>query len=177
MTNGKITQTNRLLLRQFTHKDAPFILKLLNTPGWLQYIGDSNVKSVEDAENYINNILIKGYATNGFGFWLVGLKDNATAVGMCGLVKREGLDNVDIGFAMLPDYYGKGYAYEAAFATLQYAENFLKLNDIVAICNADNVASGKLLEKLGFSFERMIRLPNIDEDVRLFVNAPRTTFN
>src|SRR5690349_10812658 len=114
-----ILETQRLTLREFELDDAAFLLTLLNSPGWLKYIGDRNVRSIEDAEKYINDRLMSSYRTFGFGFYVVTAKDSEIPMGMCGLVKRDTLEDVDIGFAFLPEYFGKGYALESASAVLK----------------------------------------------------------
>ena len=113
-----VIQTDRLLLAPLTIEDAPFIFELLNTPEWLQYIGDRGIKSQEDAANYILTGPVRSYSQNGFGLLLVKLKDSNTPIGICGLINRPALDDVDIGFAFLSRYTGQGYAFEAANATL-----------------------------------------------------------
>ncbi|MES2849338.1 MAG: GNAT family N-acetyltransferase [Bacteroidota bacterium] len=146
-------QTERLQLRQFTQNDTQFIIELLNTEGWIKNIGDRNIKTEEQARQYLINGPIKSYADNGFGLSLVTLKD-ATPVAMCGLIKRESLPQPDIGYAFLPAYEGKGYAYEIASAVLQYAFTVLKQEKILAITLPENTNSVKLLLKLGMQFEK-----------------------
>jgi RimJ/RimL family protein N-acetyltransferase len=164
----KILETDRLILRHQIIEDAAFILELLNDPSWIQYIGDRGVRTLEDARKYI----IKGpqdmYARLGFGFYLTELKDGGIPIGICGLVKRDFLEDVDVGFAFLPKFWGKGYAFEAASAVMTYAKSVLGLKRIVAITSEDNHASAKLLEKLGLHFEGMIKYAGTDEEVRLF---------
>jgi [ribosomal protein S5]-alanine N-acetyltransferase len=162
-----ILQTQRLSLRELTPDDAPFILKLVNEPTWLQFIGDKGVRTLKDAVNYILSGPAKSYRTNGFGLWLVSLKEEDLPIGICGLIKRAELEHVDIGFAYLPDYSGRGYAFEAASATLEYAKNSLALTRILAITNQDNIRSIKLLEKLGLQFEKLISLPKEDKQIIL----------
>ncbi|WP_420574413.1 GNAT family N-acetyltransferase [Kordia sp.] len=157
-----ILETTRLTLREFTIHDAHFILELLNTPNWLEFIGDKNVKNLEDARNYIKNSLIVSYQNNGFGLWLVALKETKTPIGMCGLVDRETLDDIDIGYALLPKYVRLGYAYEIANATMNYARYHLGINTIIAITDAKNKASIAVLEKIGLSFERTLTLSKND---------------
>jgi RimJ/RimL family protein N-acetyltransferase len=165
----KITETARLILREFTTDDAEFILELLNSPGWLRFIGDRGVKNLDDARKYITEKLIGGYNKNGFGLYLVLLKEKNIPIGMCGLVKREGLEDVDIGFALAPGFERKGFAYEAAMATINYAEKSLKLPQLVAITTPDNISSINLLNKLNFSFVKKITIPNDEEELMLFV--------
>jgi RimJ/RimL family protein N-acetyltransferase len=152
-----LLETERLGLRKFNLADAPFIFELLNTPTWLQFIGDRGVRSVADAENYLRNGSLKSYQENGFGFYCVEEKSSKRAMGMCGFIKREDLENVDLGFAFLPDYTGKGFGYEIAKATLNYGKDVLKLSRIIAIVDPKNLASNALLKKLGFVFEKTTR--------------------
>src|SRR5690349_16881544 len=112
-----IIETERLILREFTIEDDQFILELLNSPGWLRFIGDRGVRNLNDASNYLQSRIIGSYELNGFGLWMMVVKETNTAVGLCGLIKRDGLDDVDIGFALLPGFEGNGYAWEAASAT------------------------------------------------------------
>ena len=163
-----VLETERLSLRQFTIDDAQFILTLLNEPSFLRYIGDKQVRTLEDARQYILNGPAASYEQNGFGLYLVELKESHTPIGMCGFLKREELPNPDIGFAFLPAFWNKGFAFEAAAAVLQDARERLRLERILAITSLDNEASIKLLERLGFSFERIIRLSANNEQVRLF---------
>lgn len=163
----KILETERLTLRLQTTEDADFILELVNDPSWLQFIGDRGVRTVEDAREYILNS-INMYEKSGFCFYLVERKEDNIPLGICGLVKRDSLEDVDIGFAFLPTYWGKGYAYEAASAVLAYGLDTLGLKRIVAITTQDNHASAKLLEKVGLKFERLVQLSNDEEELRLF---------
>jgi RimJ/RimL family protein N-acetyltransferase len=151
-----VLETERLLLRPFTTDDAPFVLTLLNEPSFLQYIGDKKVRNLDDARQYLTNGPIASYEKNGFGLLCVELKDSHAPIGMCGLLKREELPEPDIGFAFLPDFWNKGYAFEAAAAVMKDARETLKLDRILAIVNPDNYASMKLLERLGLKFERML---------------------
>lgn len=165
-----IIETSRLVLRKLDISDASFIVELLNTPGWLRFIGDRNVKAIADAEGYILNGPVKSYNTNGFGLYIVTLKDG-TPVGMCGLIKRDALEHVDVGFAFMPQYTGKGYAFEATEATLGYARNELGLTTILAITTQDNVQSINLLKKVGLRFERLFQMPGDDEVLMLHTTA------
>ncbi len=149
-----ILETERLTLRKFNVNDALFIVELLNTPGWLQFIGDRNVKSVNDAQQYLITGPMSSYKENGFGLSLVQRKENGIPIGMCGLLKRETLEYPDIGFAFLPQYQDKGYAYEIAAATLEYAADILQIGHICAITLPENQKSIKLLKKLQFVFAR-----------------------
>jgi len=164
-----VLETNRLVLRRLDTGDAAFTLRLVNEPSWLQYIGDKGVRSLEEAENYLLTGPIDMNERLGFGMWMVELKPSRKPIGFCGLIKRETLDDVDIGFALLPEYCQKGYAFEAASATLDYAKTQLNLPRIVAITSQDNAVSGKLLEKLGFRYERLLQLSPDDEELKFFV--------
>jgi RimJ/RimL family protein N-acetyltransferase len=164
----KVLETDRLILRWLSSDDAEFILGLLNEPSWLQFIGDRGVRTIEDARDYILKGPVEMYARLGFGFYLVELKEGTIPIGICGLIKRDFLNDVDIGFAFLPKYWGRGYAYESASAVMAYAKGPLGLQRILAITNPDNHSSAKLLEKLGLRFERMIKLPDEDQEIRLF---------
>ena len=163
-----ILETERLVLAHLTAEDAPFIFELLNTPAWLQFIGDRGIKTPEDASRYIMRGPVNSYQKNGFGLYLVRLKDTRHPAGLCGLIKRESLDDVDIGFAFLPAYNGKGYAFEAAAATLHYGFSTLGLKRIVAITNEDNSRSIHLLEKLGLRFERKVLHDGEAKELMLF---------
>ncbi|MFT3936291.1 MAG: GNAT family N-acetyltransferase [Chitinophagaceae bacterium] len=166
-----ILQTDRLLIAQLTINDASFIFELTNSPGWLQYIGDRGIKTIADAENYIITSPMASYAKNGYGLYLVLLKENETPLGICGLIKRDTLENEDIGFAFLPQYTGKGYAYEAASAIMQYEIEKHKLKKILAITLEDNQPSVGLLKKLGLVFHKKITLPPKNEELLLFTTV------
>ena len=169
----QILETERLILRQFTLDDAPFILELLNTPTWLQFIGDRNVHSIEDAENYLLNGSIKSYAENGFGFYAVIDKSTNQSIGMCGLIKRDTLPDIDIGFAFLPNLISKGFGFEIASATLEYALNILKIKRIIAIVNPDNEKSIGLIKKIGMQFEEMIKFGDDGKELMLFAKQEK----
>ena len=162
-----VHETERLSLRKFTVEDAEFILTLLNEPGFLRYIGDKKVRNLEDARKYISDGPVASYERHGFGLLLVELKESHTPIGMCGLLKREELPDPDIGFALLADFCGKGFAFEAAKAVLQDARR-LNLQRILAITTLDNEASIDLLQRLGFTFEKVVQLSPDGEQLRLF---------
>ena len=164
----EILETERLLLRPLTLDDSDFILELLNTEGWIKYIGDRNIKTNEQARNYLENGPLKSYQTNGFGLSLVQLKTSNKSIGMCGLIKRDYLDHVDIGFAFLPDYTGMGYAYEVAKRTIQYAMNELQKENILAITLPENSSSIKLLEKIGFKYDKNFITEDTREELSLY---------
>lgn len=165
----KVIETDRLILRLQTTDDASFILELMNTPSWLKFIGDRGVRTIEDARAYILNGPIHMYEQFGFCLFLVERKEDHVPIGICGLVKRDSLEDVDIGFAFHPRYWGIGYAYEAALAVMAYGKDTLGLNRIVGITTQDNHASAKLLEKVGLKFEKLVQLPNDPEELKLFV--------
>ena len=160
--------TARLTLREFVDADAPFILTLLNQPSFLRFIGDKKVRTVDDARRYITTGPIASYQRHGFGLYLVELKDGKVPIGMCGVLKRESLPDPDLGFAFLPEYWGQGYAFEAASAVLKEARDTFKLTRILAITKPDNDASIKLLAKLGFQLERVMKLSSDSDEVKLF---------
>jgi RimJ/RimL family protein N-acetyltransferase len=164
----QILQTARLGLRQLEGADAPFILELLNDPSWLRFIGDKGVRSLSDAEHYIEEGPRKMYARFGFGLYLVESNQTSEPMGLCGLLKRETLDAIDLGFAFLPRFWGKGYAHEAAEAVLSDARTGLGIDRIVAITSPDNQASGRLLQKLGFALERTMRLTEDSQELLLY---------
>jgi ribosomal-protein-alanine N-acetyltransferase len=161
-------ETDRLVLRRFTLDDAPFIVELLNEPSWHRFIGDKGVRTEDDARKYLRDGPLAMYERTGVGLMLVTLKSSGVAMGMCGLIRRESLDDVDIGFAMLPAFWGNGYAHEAAAAVLDYGRRVLGLKRIVAITSPDNVRSIGLLERIGLRFERSLRLAGSDEDINLY---------
>ncbi|MCB0464724.1 MAG: GNAT family N-acetyltransferase [Aequorivita sp.] len=144
-------ETERLQLREYTLVDAPFIYKLMNSEGWLKNIGDRNIKTIEDAEAYLKKNYLSSYEKHGFGPYLVSLKEDGTPIGSSGLYKRDNLNFPDVGFAFLPEFGNKGYAYEASKAVMQFAAEKLKIQTIVGITLPENIASVKLLKKLGLS--------------------------
>lgn len=161
--------TSRLLIRPFTPDDAPFILELLNEPAFIQNIADRGVRTVEDARNYLLNGPMASYERHGFGLYGVELKETGVLVGMCGLIKRDILPDVDIGFAFLRRYWGRGYATEAAEAVMSRGRDVHKLERIVAIVSPGNEASINVLQKLGLRFDRMIPWPADGSELKLFV--------
>jgi [ribosomal protein S5]-alanine N-acetyltransferase len=141
--------TERLILRELNESDASFIYELMNTEPWKQNIGERNILELIDAENYIINVYQKGYLENGFGLYAMILKASMEAIGVCGILKRDTLKFPDIGFALLPQFFGQNYAFEAAQACLEYARDVLKIPVIQAIVLPENLSSIRLLEKLG----------------------------
>ena len=149
-------ETDRLILDAFSVEDAAFVLELLNTPTWLEFIGDRNVRTLADARQYILDGPLKSYEKFGFRQYVVKLKATSVSIGLCGLFKRELLEDIDIGFGFLPDYAGSGYGYEAASAVMAYATDQLGLTRLTGLTTASNHKSIRLLEKLGLRFERKI---------------------
>ncbi len=164
----KVLETNRLILRRLSPDDADFIIELLNEPSFIRYIGDRKIRTREDAHKYILNGPVDSYERHGFGLYLVELRDTGIPIGICGLLKRENLADVDVGFAFLPKFWSKGYAYESASAVLKYAKEICGLNRIVGITSPDNIASISVLEKLGLKFESMVRLTEDSPEIKLF---------
>jgi len=162
-----IAETPRLSIREFTPGDATFIFQLLNTPSWLQYIGDRKIKTLKDALKYLENGPIRSYKDFGFGLYLVSLKEEEIPIGMCGLIKRELLDDVDMGFAFLPAYEGKGFGFESSTAVMNYAK-YLSLKRLVAITLPVNEKSINLLVRLGMKYEKMVQFPNDEKELMLF---------
>jgi RimJ/RimL family protein N-acetyltransferase len=163
----QVLETSRLVLRWVTTDDAPFIFELLNEPSFLQYIGDKGVRSLEDARNYILTGPVASYQRFGFGLYLVLLKESGTPIGMCGLLKRDSLTDVDVGYAYRPAFWSNGYAFEAASAVLAHGREVFGLRRIVAITSPDNAGSRALLEKLGLHYEGTLSL-SPGQDTHLF---------
>src|SRR6266545_5959386 len=163
-----VLETERLLLRQFSTEDAEFILALLNDPSFIRNIGDKGARTIDDANSYILNGPVASYAKNGFGLYLAKLKETNESIGMCGLIKRDTLEDVDIGYAFLPRFWSKGYAVEAAQATKEFAKHVIGLSRIVAITDPENEGSIRVLEKIGLQFEKMVRLSEDDIELKLF---------
>ena len=159
-----VVTTERLALHRFVPGDAPLILELLNDPAWLRFIGDRKVHSLAHARRYLSNGPIHSYSVNGFGLYRVERRSDAAPVGMCGLVKRDSLPDVDLGFALLERHRGHGYAEEAARATLHLAHGDLGFERIVAIVSPDNERSAALLRKIGFTPERRVAFEGRAED-------------
>jgi RimJ/RimL family protein N-acetyltransferase len=164
----KVLETDRLILRRLSVEDAEFILRLLNEPSFVRFIGDKGVRSIEDARDYISRGPVESYERFGFGLYLTELKESGAPIGICGLLKREALEDVDVGFAFLPQFWRKGYAFESASAVMTHGRKVVGLKRIVAITSPDNDASIKVLEKLGLRFERMTKLSDDEPEVKLF---------
>ncbi|WP_405384492.1 GNAT family N-acetyltransferase [Maribacter sp. LLG6340-A2] len=160
--------TTRLQLLPIGLDDAGFIYELLNSEGWLKFIGDKQIATIKKAEEYIVNNLMPSYEKHGFGLLKVCL-GNGVPIGICGLLKRDYLDYVDLGFAFLPAYEGFGYAYEASNAMVQFGKNQLKSSSILAICKESNTRSLALLNKLGFTKKDKIQ-PQPDAEELLLLS-------
>jgi len=165
-----VIQTERLVLRQLDLNDAAFVLELLNEPAFLRFIGDKGVKTLDGARDYMLKGPIDSYGRHGFGLYAACLLDG-TPIGICGLVKRDGLADVDVGFAFLSRHCAKGYAVESASAVLIHARQVLRLPRIVAITSPENWGSIAVLEKIGLRFEGMIRLAEHGPELKLFGSA------
>ena len=163
-----VLQTARLSLERITTDDAEFILALLNEPSFVQFIGDRGVRTIDDACRYIREGPVASYARYGFGLYLVRLRDGGAPIGICGLLKRETLDDVDIGFALSPRFWGKGYARESAAAVMALGWEAFGLSRLVAIVSSENRASIAVLEALGLRFEEVRRLAPHDKEIQLF---------
>jgi RimJ/RimL family protein N-acetyltransferase len=166
-----VLQTDRLSLREISVDDAGFILRLVNEPSFIQNIGDKGVRTLDDARSYILNGPMASYEKHGFGLWLVEMQDSGISIGICGLLKRDTLEDVDIGYALVPEFWSNGYGMESALGVMSYASKDLGLRRIVAVTSADNQSSIRLLEKIGFHFERMIRLSDTDPELKLFASG------
>ena len=156
----QIAETERLVIREIDESDAAFMNVLLNSPGFLKYIGDRSVRSDGDARRFITERYRKSYADNGYGLYAVLLKDDSTPIGMCGFVRRDTLPGPDLGFAFLPEHEGKGYGLESSIAVLRYGREELSFERVLAITTLDNRASIRLLEKLGFTLEKTMDGPD-----------------
>lgn len=168
----RIAETSRLLITKITLRDAQFFLELVNSPHWLKYIGDRHLKTIKDTKTYLQNGTLKSYTNFGFGFYKLQLKENENkTIGICGLIKREQLEDVDIGFALLPEYEGKGFGYEASLAVLKLAKEKFNLKKVIAITLPTNTNSIKLLGKLGLSYEKKVIPFEDGEELLLFTKT------
>jgi len=164
-----VIETERLSLREVSEEDAAFMLELLNDADFIRFIADRGVRTQEDAARYIGERFAESYRQHGFGLWLVETKDESIPVGICGLLKRgEPVPGVEVGYAFLPSFRSRGYAFEAASAAKAYARDVLGLPRLYAVVNPDNAVSIRVLEKLGMKFERPVRLSGEESDINLF---------
>jgi len=160
-----LIETERLVLRELAAADAAFVIELLNAPDFIANIGDRGVRTLDEARAYVETGPAVGYATYGHHMWRVERKADGAVIGMCGLIKRDTLEHVDVGYAFLPAYRGKGYAHEAAAASMAYGRQALGIDTIVAIVKPGNRASAKVLERLGLVYQRTLSLPVGDSDL------------
>ncbi|MDQ6654649.1 MAG: GNAT family N-acetyltransferase [Verrucomicrobiota bacterium] len=165
---AKVLETERLVLRRLTLADAGLMLELLNDPSFIRNVADRNVRTLEEAENYLTTKMLPVYEQHGFGFYRVELKATGEPIGTCGLAKRENIDDIDIGYGLLERFAGTGYATEAARGVLEYARHVLGLQRVVGFTSPANHASIHVLEKLGLRYEKMLQLPGF--------NAPSMVF-
>jgi RimJ/RimL family protein N-acetyltransferase len=166
----KVLETDRLRLRWLNIDDAAFILELLNDPSFIRFIGDKGVRDLEGARNYILNGPVASYEKFGFGLYATELKEERVPIGICGILQRDTLPHPDIGFAFLPTYWNKGYAFESAAAVMNHARNVLGIREVLAITSPDNEASARLLEKIGLRFVHLTKLSEDAAEVKLFSN-------
>ncbi len=164
----KVLETERLSLRWLTPDDAPFFLELMNDPAFIRNVADRGLRTVEDATRYMGEKVFPSYEKFGFGMNVAELKTEGRLIGSCGLLKRETMEHVDIGYAFLPAYCGQGFAYEAAAAVMRYGREVLKIPKIVGMTSPSNESSMRLLEKLGLRFERMIQMEGYEGESKLF---------
>lgn len=163
-----IVETERLRLRRFTLDDAEFVLGLLNEPSFHRYIGDKGVRTLDDARDYLRSGPLASYETYGYGLFLTSLKDGDVPIGMCGVLQRDNLDHPDVGFAFKPDFWGQGYATEAAAAVMEWGRREKGLEKIIAVTMQENQASAAVLERVGLRFERLIQFFENEPPSRLF---------
>ncbi|MCL1048185.1 GNAT family N-acetyltransferase [Shewanella abyssi] len=160
--------TERLILREVTSTDAEFIMALYNEPSFIEGIGDKQVYTVEQAIEYIANTFTKSYHDNGYGMFLVVLREVGTPIGICGLIRRDYRDDFELGYGVSKMFRSKGYAGEAATAVLEYGKQQLNAKEFIAVTSMSNQASIKTLERLGFLFSKVEKLAAYDEESRLF---------
>ncbi|MEH0158633.1 GNAT family N-acetyltransferase [Limibacter armeniacum] len=163
-------QTERLQLCEATLEDGRFFYELLNTPSWIEFIGDRGIRTLEDAESYIQQSLISSYLENGFGLYKMVLREKNQPIGLCGLVKRSDLKKPDIGFAILPEYEGKGLVFEAAVAVLEYARQVLGQDEVWAITTEENLKSRRLIERIGLGYVKHVQFDADQQQFLLYSN-------
>jgi RimJ/RimL family protein N-acetyltransferase len=161
-------ETARLSLRRFTLEDAAFALRLVNEPSFIANIGDKGVRSLDDARRYLREGPLAMYERHGYGLWHASLRETGAAVGMCGLLKRDILPDVDVGYAYLPEFWGQGLAFEAAGAVLRHGARQFGLRRVIGVVSDGNQGSIRVLEKLGLRFERMYPMYPGEPEVRLY---------
>ena len=163
-----VLETERLTLRRMERSDAPLMLELLNDPAFIRFVADRGVRTEAQAAHYIEEKILPSYATFGFGFYVAEQKETGEAVGICGLIKRDALDDVDVGFSFRRNFWGRGYATEAAAAVMELGRTKFGLPRVIAIASADNVSSIRVLKKLGLRFEKTVRLPGYKSDGQIY---------
>ncbi|MGI9201533.1 MAG: GNAT family N-acetyltransferase [Woeseiaceae bacterium] len=161
-------QTERLAIRRLTLADADLMLSVWNDPAFYKYVGDRGIHTIDDARVALQEGAFQLYEKYGYGPFRIAIRENDQAIGTCGLFRREGFDDPDIGWSILPEFCGKGFAYEAACAVLEYGITDVSLTRVVAFISAENAPSIGLAKKLGLRYERMTRLVGDDEDVCLY---------
>ncbi len=164
----RVLETNRLVIEQASINDASFFYRLLNSPTWLEHIGDRGIRSEEDAQSYIEDNFINAYQEVGYGLFKMVLKDESIPIGVCGFIKRDYLTSVDIGFAILPEYERQGYTLEAVQALMNYGRTVLKLNPILAITTDTNSKSRALLAKIGLREKGTVKSNNSETEFVLY---------
>ncbi len=168
MSRFRSFETERVLIRPTTEEDASFLLELLNTPKWLEHIGDRQVRTTEDALQYVRDRISPQFERLGYGNYSVIRKLDGVIMGSCGLYDREGLDGIDLGFAFLPQFEGQAYAFESANRVKEAGIHVFGIEQLSAITTKEKIASQRLLEKLGFQRAQIVRIPNDDEELLLY---------
>jgi RimJ/RimL family protein N-acetyltransferase len=165
-----IAETGRLILAKVTLQDAPFFLELLNTPNYIKYVGDRKIRTLSATKEYLQNGILKSYQKYGFGFYKILLKsEELKTIGICGLIKRDELKNVDIGFGFLPEYEGRGFGFESANQVLKLAQHHFGLKTVAAVVSRNNSNSIKLLSKLGLDYQKKVIPFEDGEELLLYV--------
>ena len=164
-------ETSRLSLRKITLEDVGLMLAVWNDPAFIRYVGDRGIRTTDDAREAMESGALALYERYGYGPYRVALKDSDTPIGICGLFRRDGLETPDLGYSTLPEFCGRGYAFEAAVAVINYARAQLSIDCLIAIISPENAASIGLIRKLGFEFERMHTMPGDDHEVRIYHKA------
>jgi RimJ/RimL family protein N-acetyltransferase len=171
LSNGEAIETERLQLRKLTLEDAGLMLDVWNDPAFIHHVGDRGIRTSEDARAAMRKGALDLYDKYGYGPFRLALKDDDTPIGICGLFRRDGLDEPDIGYSTLPDFCGQGYAFEAATAVMGYARSELALDRLIAIISPTNDASIGLIRKLGFEFERMHNMPDDEDEICIYCKS------
>ncbi len=168
MAQYKSFETERLFIRPVSLEDAGFIFRLLNSPKWLEYIGDRKIKNEDDAGKYIEERMLPQLRTHGYTNNIIVRKTDQVKIGSCGLYDREGLEGIDLGYAFLPEFEGKGYAFEATSELMRAAKEEFGISKVKAITLENNISSRKLLDKLGFTLEGITRIPDDPDELMLY---------